>query len=284
MAARTDSEIDYLAIGHVTVDVILDAPGGARRQPGGGAFYSALQAARLGLRARVLCAGDPSELEALLAPYRDELEVEIEPATASTTLATEGSGAARRQRILAWAGPVPARSRLPSCRVLHLAPVARELASSYPAQASLVGLTPQGLLRSWKRIGGLLRESALAPEQLPERCDAAVLSAAERALCAPLFAWTGGAPVLAVTAGPDPMELRLATGRSRPVTPTPVRRLVDDLGAGDVFAAAFFVALERGREAGEAAAFASAAAAVRIEGLGPEAVGRPDAIASALER
>ena len=47
----------------------------------------------------------------------------------------------------------------------------------------------------------------------------------------------------------------------------------DDLGAGDVFAAAFFVALREGRPAECAASFANAAAAIRIEGLGASAIG-----------
>jgi len=38
------ARFDYTAVGHVTIDVM---PDGSRR-PGGGAFYAALQAARLG--------------------------------------------------------------------------------------------------------------------------------------------------------------------------------------------------------------------------------------------
>ena len=39
---------DYVTVGHVTRDVIEDRAGGTVSQPGGSAFYSALQAARLG--------------------------------------------------------------------------------------------------------------------------------------------------------------------------------------------------------------------------------------------
>ena len=64
---------DYTTVGHVTVDVMAD---GSRR-PGGSAFYSALQAARLGLRARVITRGvAPSEIEELLGALRGELELE----------------------------------------------------------------------------------------------------------------------------------------------------------------------------------------------------------------
>ena len=44
---------DYTTVGHVTADVLAD---GARRA-GGSAFYSALQAARLGRRALIITQG-----------------------------------------------------------------------------------------------------------------------------------------------------------------------------------------------------------------------------------
>src|SRR6202020_3610845 len=99
---------------HVTVDVLagqppsdsLDEAAGGARQPGGGAFYSALQAARLGLRTAIVTRGVAHEIEALLEPYRRELDVRIAPAATTTTLLTRGAGHARCQRVLAWAGPV----------------------------------------------------------------------------------------------------------------------------------------------------------------------------------
>ena len=57
---------------------------------------------------------------------------------------------------------------------------------------------------------------------------------------------------------------------------------VDDLGAGDVFAAAFFVALSEARSPLEAARFANAAAAVRISGAGAGAIGDRGAIDARL--
>ena len=79
---------DYTTLGHVTVDVMAD---GSRR-PGGGAFYSALQAARLGLRTLIVTQGNPREIEELLAPFAGELELRIRPAARSTVLATAGAG------------------------------------------------------------------------------------------------------------------------------------------------------------------------------------------------
>jgi sugar/nucleoside kinase (ribokinase family) len=56
----------------------------------------------------------------------------------------------------------------------------------------------------------------------------------------------------------------------------------DDVGAGDVFAAAFFVALREGHPARPAAAFANAAAAVRITGAGAGAIGGRAAVEARL--
>ena len=53
------SHYDYIAVGHVTRDMIEDRAGEAVSQPGGGAFYSGLQAARLGLRTLIVTQGVP---------------------------------------------------------------------------------------------------------------------------------------------------------------------------------------------------------------------------------
>ncbi len=165
---------DYVTVGHVTVDVLPDNS----RRPGGTAFYSALQAARLGLRTLILTQGNPPEVERLLEPYRDELDLTVLPAQRTTTLQTSGEGLARRQRLLAWAGPFAGPVEVDTT-ILHLAPVARETPRAWygtcPPRADFVGLTPQGLLRKWDTRGDL----ALAPptqELLPECCDAVVLS------------------------------------------------------------------------------------------------------------
>ncbi len=271
---------DYVTVGHVTVDVLADGS----RHPGGTAFYSALQAARLGLRTLVLTQGDPPEVEQLLEPYRDELDLTVLPAQHTTTLQTAGEGAARRQRLLAWAGPIAAPEV--DTAILHLAPVARETPrgclGTHPPLAEFVGLTPQGLLREWDARGDL----ALAPpprELLPARCDAVVLSAGERERCEDFLstAREDGA-LVAVTAGAWPVTLLLPSGETLRVPVPTVEHPRDDLGAGDVFAAALFVALREGRPPAAAAAFANAAAAVRLAGSGPGAIGDRHAIEARL--
>jgi sugar/nucleoside kinase (ribokinase family) len=302
MGSSPDTSYDYIAVGHVTRDVIEDRPGGAVGQPGGGAFYSGLQAARLGLRTLILTQGVPAEIEQLLEPFRDEVELRVLAAEHTTTLSTRGAGSQRSQRLLAWAGPMRELPAL-DARILHLAPVARETPRLWTGTARFVGITPQGLVRHWEEgegvplvqldAGSLLGDIPLAPggqealagdispvrldpSSLPEHFDAAVISEHEFEGCHALFAAARrcGAYV-AVTAGSRPATVHLPpeTGASvvQTAQPPPVKPR-DDLGAGDVFAAAFFVALSAGRTPLEAGTLANAAAAARIAGVGPGAI------------
>lgn len=265
---------DYTTVGHVTADVMADGT----RRPGGSAFYSALQAARLGRRTLIVTRGVGSEIGELLAPYMEELELELQEAPCTTSLRTSGKGHERVQRMLAWAGAIEPGVRVDTT-VLHLAPVARETPSRWRGEAKFVGLTPQGLVRTWSSRDDTVVLRPLEPWQVPRRLDAAVLNEAERARCGTLL---DGRTVLAVTDGAAPTELLLPGSEPVLLAVPAVERLRDDIGAGDVFAAAFFIALADGADAHAAAAFANAAAAVRLSGDGPSAIGGRAAIAARL--
>lgn len=271
-------QLRYTTVGHVTVDVLAD---GSRR-PGGSAFYSALQASRLGLQAAILTRGVAREIEAMLEPYRDELQLTVLAAPHTTTLQTHGAGAARRQRVLAWAGPIDTRAapRALDTSILHLAPVAAETPATWEGEAAFVGLTPQGLARDWSERDPWMRlrpppASALA---VADRCHALVLSQLERDCCRALIerAAAHGA-VVAVTAGAQPTTLLSAGGAQTIAVPALAGRH-DDLGAGDVFAATFFAALAEGADAPGAVRLGNAAAALRMTGSGLAAVARRAAI------
>jgi len=275
-----DLHFDYTTVGHVTIDVMAD---GSRRA-GGTAFYSALQASRLGQRALIITQGVAREIEQLIEPYRGELELKVLPAERTTTLETAGAGSMRTQRVLAWAGPM-AEDLLLDTAILHLAPVARETPLRWRGGSAFVGLTPQGLVRQWAEPD---REISLAPlaqaaDRLAERCDAIVVSEHERACCEALIsrARDRGA-VVAVTAGAGPNRILLPDGGELTLEVPGVEDPRDDLGAGDVFAAALFVALAQGRSAQDAASLADAAAAVRMRGAGAAAIGDRRAIQARL--
>jgi 1D-myo-inositol 3-kinase len=277
---KPDLHFDYTTVGHVTIDVLAD--GSCRA--GGTAFYSALQASRLGQRALIVTRGVATEIEELIEPYRDELELEVLPARETTTLRTFGSGSARTQRVLAWAGPI-AEDLLLDTSILHLAPVARESPTRWRGRSAFVGLTPQGLVREWAGPDDEISLAAPASmaERMAERCDAIVVSEHESASCTALIsrARTAGA-VVAVTDGAGPNTILLPGGGVLALEVPEITNPCDDLGAGDVFAAAFFVALAEGRSPERAASFANAAAAVRMQGAGAAAIGDMHAIETRL--
>ena len=235
---------DYLVVGHVTRDVVAAT---GTEQVGGTAFYSGLEAARLGLRTRILTAGEPDEIARLLAPYAHELEVEVQPAAATTSFEARGIGALRRLRVLSWAGPIEPPEGGLDAGIVHVAPVAREtegLAGAYVGSGFL-GLTPQGLIRRWDERGAVT-QVPLEPAVLPRNLDALVISETERAECAAaLESAVARGAVAAVTAGEGGAEVLTAAGAERAAPPRVVRPR-DDLGAGDVYAAAFFIALAGG--------------------------------------
>jgi sugar/nucleoside kinase (ribokinase family) len=278
---------DYTAVGHVTIDILEDGT----RRVGGSAFYAGLQAARLGMRTLVVTQGRRSEIEPAIEAYRDELELHVNPAADTTTLETLAPGERRRQRLLAWAGPIALDSALDTA-ILHLAPIARETPAQWRGDAGFVGVTAQGLIRHWPARGGEISHVELSPQQLPDRSDAVVLNETERRSCRWLLARPAAAEprgeahhraLVAITAGPRAVELHLPDGSllgvDAPVPPTPVR---DDVGAGDVFAAALFVALHEGKAPKRAALFAHAAAGLRVAGIGPAAIASRSVIESRL--
>ena len=267
---------DFTTVGHVTVDVL---PDGSRRA-GGTALYSALQASRLGLRALIVTRGLPSEIESLLAQFDDEIALIVQPSRQTTTLATTWEEGVRRQRVLSWAGPIELQAPLES-PILHLAPIARELPAGWRGHDGFVGLTPQGLVRSWSELGAemLTGHPDRSSLQVAKLSSAIVISEQERAGCAELISATlgtgglvaipaGASPTILLQSDQDPLKLEVAR----------VDEPIDDLGAGNVYASALFIALYEGQEASSAASFASAAAAERMRGLGAEAIAHRGAV------
>ncbi len=267
-----DLHYDYTAVGHVTIDVFDD---GSRRA-GGTALFSALQASRLGRRALIVTRGVPEEIDAMIAPFAGEVDVRVTEAPHTTTLHTSGAGADRRQRVLAWAGPIE-RDLAVATSILHLAPVARETPARWRGGARFVGLTPQGLARDWAGEGAEIvsvEPAAATAAALARHCDALVLSEYERPSCTKLIAAAHGAgAVVAVTAGARPTTILVANEEPVEIPAPALAQPVEDIGAGDVFAAAFFVALADGEQPRRAARFAAAAAAVRMRAAGAGAIG-----------
>jgi hypothetical protein len=263
--------LSALVCGHVTLDLAGD-----RAVPGGSAFYAARALAALGVAPRVVTAAGPDFPREALAG----LDVAIADAPATTTFANAYAPDGKRsQRVLA-AAPRLAASRVPppwrAADLLLLVPVLDEL--DVPAfvgavRARVVGLGVQGLVRE-VGPGGAVRARPLALDARDlAGVHAAVLGdddvGGEPDLVGRLAA---AVPVVAFTHGPRGCEL-LVRGRTRRVGIHPARE-VDPTGAGDVFAAAFLLALARGADPVEAARLGAAAGSIAVEGTGAEALAR----------
>lgn len=280
---------DYVAIGHITVD--LDPNTGAPRL-GGTALYAALAAARFGLEAGILTRGEFSSYGAgvaeALARFSREVAVIVQEASSATVFTNRTVAGRREQTIHAWAGPIDLNGLPPTWRsapIIHLAPVAQEVD---PRQASrlnpeFLGATPQGWMRQWPRAGGRVRLVPLRlPLELVARLDGLVLSTLEHTLARDEIEAVAQRGVVAITRGPEGATV-IDRGRTYdvPAYPVPVH---DDVGAGDVYAAVLFVMRARREATLWAAKMASAAAALRIQGSGPDAVPTRAAVEAFLER
>jgi sugar/nucleoside kinase (ribokinase family) len=268
---------DYVAIGHVTIDRLE----GGVAQVGGTAAYSGIQAARLGQRTLIVTRGERAVVERLLEPFAGELDVWVQDSERTTTLQTRQSGTGRSQRMVAWAGTIDPVD-VGDSSLVHLAPVAREVgAGAAGSPDCFVGITPQGMVRRWD-ADGRIGLATMPVAALPSPCSALVISEAELAACGEALAVAvkRGA-VGAITHGERPAEIR--TAERSFAAPAPAVAAVDELGAGDVFAAALFVSLAAGEPPDRAAAFAQAAASLRVAGRGPGAIGDAASIAGSLE-
>ena len=286
----------YLVIGHITADLQSDGS----VELGGTALYSALTAAKLGWRTAVLTKGAFGvEYEGMtipsLAPYGDQIEIIVQEADAPTVFVNEYLVDRRIQSIRHWAEPIDLRG-LPThwrrSRVIHLGPVAQEIDQRQAAQlsASFLGVTPQGWMRDWpKATGGRVSHGTLRIQPaLLDRIDSVIVSSEEIPYARTVVDAVSNRRLGVVTFGERGARVsHPATGvtRGTPLTPKVSVELpgfdlpvMDPTGAGDVFAAAFFIkAVEATASAEAAGAFANATAGLSLGEAGPHGIpSRPE--------
>lgn len=256
---------DYLLLGHFTRDLLPDGS----YAPGGTSLYAATAAYRLGRHVGVV--STPTDLPAdfpaaiALAPAREGV---------IPTFENRYGAGGRVQTLHAGASRIglddaPAAWR--AAPTVHLGPildeVPEELVFGFPG--ALVGVTPQGWMRDWKsELPARVRYRLWNPQPaILERIDALVLSIEDvsgdeglvrqyAALCR-LIVLTRGA--LGATL--------LLHGKEHHVPAFPVEER-DPTGAGDVFAAAFFVRLSEVGDPFAAARFAACTAALSVRHSG----------------
>ena len=168
--------VDYLVIGHLTEDL---TPSGSRL--GGTAAFSALTALALGLRVGVVSAlGDGTSLKAL-----DGIQVVKIPSSQSTTFENIYGEDGRRQVLHHQAVSISIEN-VPeiwrTASIVHLGPVARELGVDWSTAvaryfpASLIGITPQGWMRTWDDEGHIVPDKWESEDAFLSEAGAVVLS------------------------------------------------------------------------------------------------------------
>lgn len=270
--------IDYLIIGHLTRDL---TPFGPRL--GGTAAYAALTARALGLRVGVLTAAS-ADLD--LSPLTG-IPILLQSSPQSTTFENISLGDGKRKQLIHARASLLDLNLIPEpwrrVPIVHFGPVADELLPELPPSLSftLLGLTPQGWMRTWGTDGEVQHKPWQAPESLVSQVGAVVISVEdvdgdedEIERLAHLI------PILVVTEGPAGARLYWHGDQRR--FRAPHMREVDATGAGDIFAAAFFIRLYVTRDPWEAARFATALAARSVTRPGLEGVPTPEEIEASL--
>jgi sugar/nucleoside kinase (ribokinase family) len=259
--------VDYLVIGHVAHDL---TPTGWRL--GGTAAYSALTAKALGLNVGIVtAAGVETPLDALQGIA--SISVDTPHSTTYENIYTEHG---REQYLRARAVRIDL-SLVPDAwrntAIIHLGPIANEIKAFLPGDFSpaLLGVTPQGWMRQWDGTGHVTRAEWKNPEALLKQAGAVVISRedvnGDDELIEHLAHQT---KILIVTEAREGCVLHWHGDRRR--FRAPEVQEVDATGAGDVFAAAFFIRLHRTRDPWEAARFATLIASRSVTRVGLDGV------------
>lgn len=274
--------MDYLAVGHVTKDL---TPNGARL--GGTVTFASLTAQALGLRVGALTsAPDDVVARKLLAPLGSLTPLAIIPSDTFTTFENVYHSGHRTQIILGRATPLTVAHVSGSFRragIVHLAPLADEvdpaLVAAFPG--ALVGVTPQGWMRTWDDRGRVSFRRWQGAEKVLSQVRAVVMSiedvVGDEGYVDEL---AGLMRMLVVTRGGD--GCTLFEQGERIDIPALCVEAVDPTGAGDVFAAAFFSRLYVTGEPLDSVRFAMRLASASVTRAGVASIPTQKEVATAL--
>lgn len=259
----------YLLIGTVTKDLLADG----QTTTGGTVTYAATVAKNLGWRPVIVTR---AAAEFRPPPHLTDVDWRILPSPEMTTFRNDYYPEGRVQTIGPIAPAISPADIPADCRaaaVVHLCPLAQDVMpeiSDVFEQASLFS-TPQGWLRQWNERGIVSLGGWRKMETILPRLHAAVVSIEDvEHNEAIIESWIPLIPLLAVTRGELGCTL-FHQGQRLDVPPRPSQP-VDPTGAGDVFAAAFFIHLRETADIRQAAYFANVTASMAIERPGVSGV------------
>lgn len=254
------SQPEYIVIGHLTSDLLKE--GGSKM--GGTVTYAGLTALALGNHVSLLTSCSP-ELD--LSPLNG-LELNVIPSMYTTTYKNISGPQGRVQYMYKQAERIT-RLSVPSnwtdTPLIHLGPIADEvdpqIFTSFPG--AFVGITPQGWLRGFDLEGKVFPIDWHYSQDLLQRADATVLSVEDLGGDPSKIAfWRSVSKVLVLTRSDEGASVYINDKIHD--FPAPVKDLVEDTGAGDIFAACFFHAFAQKRDPFIAAQFAVELAACSV--------------------
>jgi hypothetical protein len=248
----------YLLVGALTRDLTEE---GFRY--GGTVAYAGLTAMALGYGIRVFTTCAPDE------PLRELLPgatIHILDSPTTITFRNRDTPSGRIQQLLATAPhiqPDMVPNIFPPANIIHIAPVADEcppeILEIFPKERLVATL--QGWFRTWDS-SGMVSPQKVSPEKLAgfyavvlslEDLDSDLAYARSLAGVVPIFVLTEGH-----------LGARLFWQGSERIFPAPKVQEKDPCGAGDIFAAAFFSALDQGNSPEAATRFANQLAAISV--------------------
>jgi len=265
--------INYLVVGHLSYD---QTPGGPRL--GGTAAFSALTARTLGLRVGIVTVWDE---ELPLASLRT-IPIAGEIAAQSTSFENIQTPIGRQQ-VIHHIAPSLGCEHIPevwrAAPIVHLGPIAQEVDLSlveYFPEAHIC-TTAQGWLRDWDEDGLVFRSDWPEASFVLSNVDATVISIEDVAGDEKrVEEMAEASQILVVTEGAD--GARVYWGDELRSFPAPQVDEVDSTGAGDIFAAAFFIQLYQTSNPWFAAQFANHLAALSVTHPGLDGIPKPEEI------
>lgn len=251
--------INYLVIGHVTADLTEKGV-----QLGGTATFSGLTAKALGLRAGVITSHSPD----LDTQPIQSLWMFNKTSNCTTTFKNISDGKTRTQYLYQIAlrltkADIPQLKPVPD--IVHLGPVANEvdyrILQCFPN--SLKCLTPQGWMRAVNADSQVVQRSWEESEATLAQADVAVVSLEDIQMNEDLIANMASAiPVFVVTE--NKKGARVYWHNDARFINAPEVKYLDDTGAGDIFATAFFYRYFYTRDPWEAGRFAVTLASLSV--------------------
>jgi sugar/nucleoside kinase (ribokinase family) len=265
--------VDYLAVGHVTLDITPDGI-----VPGGTVLYSALTARALGLRVGVVTTCS----ETFPLPSYEGITFAVTPSESTTTFENIYTPEGRIQMIHHTADLIDL-SAVPEIwrhtPIVHLGPVAHEVDPTLARffSDSTVCLTPQGFMRTWDSSGRVTVSEWPEATYVLENSSAAVLSLEDiNGDENRIEEMLRSIRILAITEGAEGARVYWNGDVRR--FPAPRVTEVDSTGAGDIFAACFFTKYCTTRDPWVAARFAVQLASCSVTRRGLDGIPTPTEI------